>query len=89
MKTIWRFIKTTVTGGLLFLVPVVVLIVVLMQAFGLMLQVAEPLEDLFPIDNNWGCSSGQYYCCTVYSIDLFYRRPIRLKKDFQQFSGLY
>ena len=51
MKSIWQFIKTTVIGGLLFLVPVVILIVVLGQAFGLMLQVAEPLGELIPIDN--------------------------------------
>ncbi|MGB5238694.1 MAG: DUF502 domain-containing protein [Flavobacteriaceae bacterium] len=54
MKTIWKFIKTTVIGGLLFLVPVVVLIVILIQAYGLMLKVAQPLEELIPIDEIGG-----------------------------------
>ncbi len=38
-----HFIKTTVIGGLVFLVPVVVLVIVLAKAAGLMMMVAEPM----------------------------------------------
>jgi len=45
-----HFFKTTIIGGLLFLVPVVVLIIVLAKAADLMLLVAEPLADFVPLD---------------------------------------
>ncbi len=45
-----HFIKTTVIGGLVFLVPVVVFIVVLAKAAGLMMMVAEPMAAWVPID---------------------------------------
>ena len=44
-----QFFKTTVIGGLVFLVPVVVLIVVLAKAAGLMMMVAEPMAEWLPI----------------------------------------
>ena len=49
-----RFVKTTVIGGLLFLVPVVVLILVLNEARELMLMVADPLADWFPVESVGG-----------------------------------
>jgi uncharacterized membrane protein len=45
-----HFIKTTVIGGLVFLAPVVVFIVVLAKAAGLMMMVAEPMAAWVPID---------------------------------------
>ena len=49
-----HFIKTTVIGGLLFMVPVVVLILVLNEARGLMLMVADPMADWFPVESVGG-----------------------------------
>jgi uncharacterized membrane protein len=46
-----HFFKTTIIGGLLFLVPVGVLIIVLAKVIELMLLVAEPLADFIPIDS--------------------------------------
>lgn len=48
------FFKTTVIGGLLFLVPVVVLILVLNEARELMLMVADPMADWFPVESVGG-----------------------------------
>ena len=45
-----HFFKTTVIGGLVFLVPVMVFIVVLAKAAGLMMMVAEPMAAWVPID---------------------------------------
>jgi uncharacterized membrane protein len=45
-----HFFKTTIIGGLLFLVPVGVLIIVLAKVVDLMLLVAEPMADLVPVD---------------------------------------
>jgi uncharacterized membrane protein len=45
-----NFIKTTAIGGLLFLVPLVVLAVILKKAYDIMLLVAVPLDGLIPIE---------------------------------------
>lgn len=45
-----NFVKTTIIGGLLFLVPVVALILVLAEVFEVMLQVAAPMADFIPLD---------------------------------------
>jgi uncharacterized membrane protein len=49
-----NFIKTTIIGGLIFLVPVAIVAVVLGKAYSIMLIVAEPLDELIPIDQVGG-----------------------------------
>lgn len=44
-------IKTTVIGGLVFLVPVAFLILVLGQALGIAMKVAEPISKIVPIES--------------------------------------
>ena len=45
-----NFIKTTFIGGIVFLVPVVIVVAVVGKAFKIMLRVAEPIGTLIPID---------------------------------------
>jgi len=45
-----NFIKTTIIGGLVFLVPVVIVVVVIGKAYKIMLVVAKPVGTLIPID---------------------------------------
>jgi uncharacterized membrane protein len=49
-----NFIKTTAIGGLLFLVPLVVLVVILKKAHNIMMLVAVPLDRLIPIETIGG-----------------------------------
>ena len=49
-----RFILTTLIGGVVFLVPVVILGVVIIKAAGFMMVIAEPLADWFPVDSIGG-----------------------------------
>lgn len=49
-----NFVKTTITGGLVFLVPVVALVVVLIKVFEVMLAIADPMADVLPIDSIGG-----------------------------------
>ena len=49
-----NFIKTSVIGGLLFLIPIVVLVVILKKAYNIMLLVAVPLDRLIPIETIGG-----------------------------------
>ena len=50
----FTFIKTTVMGGLLFLVPVVFLVFILSEAMDYMLVIAEPMADWIPVDTVGG-----------------------------------
>ncbi len=86
MKTIWNFIKTTVIGGLLFLVPVVVLIVVLIQAFGLMLQVAEPIGELIPIESIGGVALANIIVVLLILIICFIAGLFATKRVFTNFQ---
>ena len=86
MKTIWNFIKTTVIGGLLFLVPVVVLIFVLMQAFGLMLQVAEPIGELIPIESIGGVALANIIVVLLILVICFIAGLFATKKVFTRFQ---
>lgn len=54
MKNILSFVKTTIIGGILFMIPFVVIIIILGKAFQIMLKVAHPLEKLFPIEKVGG-----------------------------------
>jgi uncharacterized membrane protein len=49
-----HFFKTTIIGGVLFLVPVGVLIIVIAKVIDLMMLVAEPLAGFIPIDRIGG-----------------------------------
>ena len=49
-----RSIKTTIIGGIVFMVPVIVIIVILGKAFELMLKVARPIDKLIPIESIGG-----------------------------------
>ena len=45
-----RFVLTTAVGGVIFLVPVVVMAVILTKAAGFMMIVAEPMAEWLPVD---------------------------------------
>jgi len=49
-----KFLKTTVIGGLTFLIPVVVLIMAVGKALNVMKAVAEPAAEFLPIDSLGG-----------------------------------
>ena len=49
MSNFGGFMKTTVVGGIVFLVPVVIVLAVLGKAFEIMTRVAEPLAEWLPI----------------------------------------
>ena len=54
MKSFVQFIKTTILGGLIFLVPLVVVTVVLAKAHEVMSKVAKPFSALIPLDTVGG-----------------------------------
>ncbi len=49
-----KFIKKTVIGGVLFLIPIILLVMILTKVFSMLLLIATPLGDLIPLDNIGG-----------------------------------
>ena len=49
-----QFVLTTAIGGVRFLIPVVVLVVVIAKAIGFMMLVAKPMADWLPVDTIGG-----------------------------------
>ena len=49
-----KFLKTTVVGGLFFLIPLVVVVVVVGKALQLMMVVAKPLDAWIPAESIGG-----------------------------------
>lgn len=54
MKSITRLLKSTLIGGVFFLVPLVLLIIILSKAHQIMLKVAQPLSNVIPLDKIGG-----------------------------------
>ena len=54
MKGLFRFLKTTLIGGIVFLVPVIIIVAIIGKAFEIMKKVADPLSALIPIDSVGG-----------------------------------
>ncbi|MCC6410289.1 MAG: hypothetical protein IT270_01445 [Saprospiraceae bacterium] len=50
MKSILSFIRTTLTGGVLFLLPVILLIILIKKAFELIAPLAAPLVVFMPVN---------------------------------------
>ena len=48
MKQQTNFLKTTIAGGFFVLLPIVLIILVLAEVFGIVLGLVEPIADLFP-----------------------------------------
>jgi uncharacterized membrane protein len=59
METVWarhalRFVRTTLVGGLVFMVPLGVLVFLLTKAGGILRRLAHPLDALLPLDKLYG-----------------------------------
>ncbi|MDX1332249.1 MAG: hypothetical protein R3252_04395 [Robiginitalea sp.] len=54
MKSLVRLLKSTLIGGVFFLVPLVLLIIILSKAHELMLKIAQPLSEVIPLDKIGG-----------------------------------
>ena len=75
MKNFTQFIKTTILGGLIFLVPLFIVTIVLAKAHGLMVKVAKPFSALIPLDTIGGVALADILailaillCCLIVGI---------------------
>jgi len=75
MKRLFKLIKTTIIGGLIFLVPIIIVVAILGKAFELMILVAKPLGALIPVDSIGGIALANFLaalaimlCCLIAGI---------------------
>ena len=71
----FQLLTTTVIGGIVFLVPIIVCIVILGKAFEIMRKLAAPLAHALPIDSVAGCCSGRLDRGHRHCSGLLYRWP--------------
>jgi len=60
-----NFIRTTIVGGLVFLVPVVVLVLVVGEALSVLLLLAEPVASLFRVDSIGGIALANLIAAVI------------------------
>jgi uncharacterized membrane protein len=65
MKNLLQFVRTTLVGGLLFLVPIVVLVIILGKALALAHKVVDPLAEHLPIESVIGLRTPILLAITV------------------------
>jgi uncharacterized membrane protein len=51
MNKILRFLRTTLVGGLLFLVPIIVVVAIIGKALGLAHKLVDPLAERLPVES--------------------------------------
>jgi len=66
-----QFIKTTLIGGLIFLVPLIVVVVIVGKAFQIMMVVAKPMSDWIPVDSVGGIAMANVLALAAIVLSCF------------------
>ena len=82
-----NFLKTTVIGGLVFLVPVAVLILVLGKVFGVMVAIAEPMAHKIPIDSIGGIAIANVIAVMIILLICFAAGLVARTQPAQKFAN--
>jgi uncharacterized membrane protein len=72
MKRLLQFLRTTLVGGLLFLVPIVVLVVVLGKALAVVHKVVDPLAEHLPVHSIIGLRTPMVLAMGVIVVFCFF-----------------
>ena len=67
-----NFIKTTVIGGIVFLVPVILFIIILLKAFEILAVLAKPFADVIAIDTIGGFAVANVITITLIILFCFF-----------------
>jgi uncharacterized membrane protein len=83
MKT---FIKKTIIGGLLFLIPISLVIILLLKVFGFMLKVADLIYKFVPIENILGVGTANLIAILLILLICFLFGLIASNKNIVRFQ---
>ncbi len=82
-----NFIKATTIGGLVFMIPVVVIIMILSKAYELMLKVAGPISQLIPIETIGGIALANLVALAAILVVCFLAGMIAMSTPAKKFYG--
>lgn len=81
-----KFLKTTLIGGVFFLVPIAVLVLVIGKAIGVMLVIAEPMADFLPVDSIGGLALANLIALGIVILTCFLAGLVARAKPAQQLA---
>ena len=79
-------LKSTLIGGIFFLIPVVLLIIVLSKAHDIMLKVAQPLSEVIPLDKIGGVAMANILVVLLILLVCFFAGILATRPKFQSFQ---
>jgi uncharacterized membrane protein len=82
-----NFLKTTLIGGMFFLIPLVVLGIVIAKAIGFMLVVAEPMAKILPIDSVGGIALANLIALAIVLLICFLAGLLALTAPAQKLAN--
>ena len=82
-----KFLKTTIIGGLLFLVPVVAVVMIVGKALSVMQAVAEPVAEVLPIDSLGGVAIVNVIAAVIVLLISFLAGLLARTKPAQKFAS--
>jgi uncharacterized membrane protein len=71
MKGMISFLKTTIIGGVIFLVPVILVVIVLAKALPLVRRIAAPMAGFLPVDTVAGVTVANIISFTILALICF------------------
>jgi uncharacterized membrane protein len=84
MKT---FIKKTIIGGVLFLIPISLVIILLLKVFGFMLKIADLIYKILPIENILGIGTANLIAILLILLICFLFGLIASNKNIDVFKN--
>jgi uncharacterized membrane protein len=101
MKGKLNFVKTSVIGGIIFLIPIIILIIIMEKAFGIMAALSRPLSGLIEIETFAGiavvdlitiaiiiiiCFAAGFISKTAFASKLIQRMELKILKKIPFYS---
>lgn len=87
MKPVLNFVKSTLIGGIFFLIPIVLLIVILSKAYDLMLKIAKPLSDVIPLEQIGGVALANILVVLLLLVVCFLAGLLATRSRFKALQG--
>ncbi len=87
MKSFASFLKSTLIGGIFFLVPFVLLIIILTKAHEIMLKIAQPLSDIIPLENIAGVAIANILVVVLILLICFLGGLLATRPRFKSFQS--
>ncbi len=86
MKPLVKLLKSTLIGGVFFLIPFVLLIIVLSKAHDIMLKIAQPLSEVIPLDKIGGVAVANILVVLLILLICLFAGLLATRPKFKSFQ---